>query len=108
MQYLWGKVVRGKYEFNELFVNALLRKPLDWSYQNEWRLIENDHNIELDGYCKEFCPIKAVYLGFKMPKEERNDIIELCKKRGILVFQMVVNLEKHKMLIDDKVFCSNL
>ena len=66
----------------DLFFHGALRKSIDWAFQNEWRLLlpfgikDTDFNVK-------FFPITKVYLGNRMPKEKRKEIIAICKERGI-------------------------
>lgn len=66
----------------DLYFHGVLRKSMDWAFQNEWRLIlpfqknDNDYNMP-------FFPITKVYLGNRMDKEERKRIIDICNKKGI-------------------------
>ena len=62
---------------------GLLCKSLDWKYQNEWRLISYDKLLTDNSYNCQFFKIKKVYLGNKMPSEERIKIIKICKDKGI-------------------------
>ena len=70
-EYLWN-----------LYFHGALRKSIDWAYQNEWRLLL-PYGIKDKDYNVEFFPITKVYLGNKMSKENRKEIISICKDKGI-------------------------
>jgi len=70
-------------ELWDFYKYGLLCKSLDWKYQNEWRLISCDNLLSDSNYNCKFFKIKRVYLGNKMPAEERVKIIRICKDKGI-------------------------
>ena len=66
-----------------IYKYGLLCKSLDWKYQNEWRLISYDNLLADSNYNCKFFKIKKVYLGNKMPPEERVKIIKICKEKRV-------------------------
>ena len=74
----------------DIYFHGVLRKSIDWAYQNEWRLLLlmkrtsniNDYNIE-------FFPITKVYLGNRMSLERKHKVIEICKRRNIPYVGMI-------------------
>ena len=77
---LWseGKLNRGIGCMNELFCT----KDIDWSYQDEWRLIGDAR-----GHCTKL-KIKAVYIGFKAKESNVRKIKRIAKKKAFEVFLM--------------------
>ena len=65
----------------QLYFNGLLKKSLDWIDQQEWRLIMLDKLMSQNPI--NFFKITKVYLGDKMPIEEKKYIIEICNKKKI-------------------------
>lgn len=65
----------------QMFYNGLLRKSLYWSDQKEWRLVLIEDMIETNPI--PFFKIKKVYLGNKMPKNDRLKIIKYCRNHKI-------------------------
>ena len=65
----------------QLYFNGLLRKSLYWIDQQEWRLIMLDKLMSQNPI--NFFKITKVYLGDKMPIEEKKHIIEICNKKKI-------------------------
>lgn len=65
-----------------IYKYGVLTKSIDWKDQDEWRLVSPGNMLAEDNNC-EFFPIRKVYLGNRMPKEDRNKIIEVCKRKGI-------------------------
>ena len=67
----------------DIYFNGVLRKSIDWVYQNEWRLLLPPQEHGQKGYLKKFFPITKVYLGNRMSSERRREIIAICKRKGI-------------------------
>lgn len=63
-------------------IELLCTKDSDWSYQDEWRLIDKEG--------KKFheLPIKAIYLGFDISNQHENEIIKLSKVHNFSVYKM--------------------
>lgn len=68
---------------NDIYFNGVLRKSIDWAYQNEWRLLLPPQEHRQKGYLKKFFPITKVYLGNRMLPKRRKEIIAICKRKGI-------------------------
>ena len=68
--------------FWDIHFHGTLRKSIDWAYQDEWRFLlpfgkgETNYNVK-------FFDITKVYLGNRMNKENRKEIIEICKSKKI-------------------------
>ena len=65
-----------------IFKYGILAKSDEWKEQNEWRLISCDNMLAQDYNCK-FFKISKVYLGNKMENDERQKIIDICKRKNI-------------------------
>ena len=62
----------------------LLRKSIDWAFQDEWRLLlPMKNNLESKDYCVPFFPITKVFLGSRMPQVARKEIIQICHEKHI-------------------------
>lgn len=72
----------GKELVENIYKYGILTKSTDWKDQDEWRLVSPGNMLADDNSC-EFFKIKKVYLGNRMPKEERYKVIEICKRKGI-------------------------
>ena len=67
-----------------IYKHGLLTKSLWWGYQNEWRLISLDDMLaDQPHYNCTFFPISKVFLGAKMDRKERKEIIKICEGNGI-------------------------
>lgn len=75
-------VILSKNGLWQYYFNGMLRKSYSWLDQMEWRLILPKKNVKKDNLVN-FYKITKVYLGIKMPKEERKKIIDICKKFDI-------------------------
>lgn len=82
-----------------MFFSALTKLE-QFSFENEWRwfkLYTYDLNDKRGfekvggnlGMLREVIPPKAVYLGKCMEEKNKKEIIEICKSKGIKVYQMV-------------------
>ena len=65
-----------------IYFHGTLRKSFDWAYQNEWRLLM-PADMPGPNYTVPFFPISKVYLGNRMKKETRQEIIEICHAKHI-------------------------
>ena len=66
----------------KIYKYGILMKSTDWKDQNEWRLV-SPGNMLADDYNCEFFKISKVYLGNRMTKEDRKQIIDICKRKNI-------------------------
>lgn len=67
-----------------IYKYGILTKSIDWKDQDEWRLVSAGNMLADDNdYNCKFFAIQKVYLGNKMSKEDRNKVIEICKRKGI-------------------------
>ena len=66
-----------------IYFHGVLRKGLEWSYQNEWRLLLPFSRSKNEDYNIKFFPITKVYLGNRMQPDARKAIIEICHKKNI-------------------------
>ena len=80
----------------DIYFHGALRKSIDWAYQDEWRLLlpfrKTDRNFNLP-----FFPISKVYLGNRMNKENRQEVIEICKQKGIAYIGVMKDNYKFQM-----------
>lgn len=90
----------------DIYFHGALRKSIDWTYQNEWRLLlpmgrakETDYNVT-------FFPITKVYLGNRMTPKNRKKIIEICHSKNIPYVGVTRNPNFFEMQ-DCNVLCEN-
>lgn len=65
-------------------MKVFLTKDKIWEYENEWRIIRGtmeDSEVTMP-------PISCIYLGAAIEKENRDKIVEIAKKKNIIVKQM--------------------
>ena len=78
----------------------LLTKSLDWSYEKEWRLF---HQYGADDYKEHRLLTKlkptAVYLGALISPNNRDQIIDICKNKGIPCRQMIMDFASSKYTV---------
>lgn len=76
---------------------VLAKSKSIWMGQDEWRLVSCDNMLADDYNCK-FYPITKVYLGEKMPKDQRRTIIDICNRKGIPYAGVIRNNERYQMI----------
>lgn len=83
-----SKVFEGS--FDELAYNALQRKALEWSYEEEYRIIKKID--ETDEYIN-LLPneIKCIYIGYMVPKTIKMFLADWCRYHNIETRIMFVN-----------------
>jgi hypothetical protein len=80
--------MRNRATFNILFpALAALYKSPEWSYEKEWRLVI-PANLVRDASPWRVPTPKHIYLGSRMPDGEKEQIIEICRKKGVDIHQM--------------------
>lgn len=78
-----------------LHFHGVLRKSIDWIFQNEWRLIIPDSkNLN---YNIDFFPITKVFLGNRMSALKRKEIIDICNEKNIPYIGVKKNLHTFEM-----------
>lgn len=75
----------------DIYLNGVLRKSFDWAFQNEWRLLMPMKHKDASDYNIQFFPITKVFLGNRMPKDKRREIIDICNKKSIPYIGVVRN-----------------
>lgn len=67
----------------DIYFHGALRKSIDWSFQNEWRLLLPLNNKNESNYNVKFFPITKVFLGNRMEAYKRKELIDICKEKNI-------------------------
>lgn len=70
-----------KEALSDIYFHGVLRKSIDWVYQDEWRLVLPFNERENPNV--KFFPITKVYLGNRMPANRRKEIIDFCNSKNI-------------------------
>lgn len=65
-----------------IYFHGVLRKSMDWAFQNEWRLLL-PLGKKAENYNINFFPITKVFLGNRMALNQRRQIINICNERNI-------------------------
>lgn len=91
----------------KIYIPMLLKmlsvKTIDWQYEKEWRLCsipEDIENVDKASYIS----IKpyAIFVGARMPVDQRWNIYNIAKKKGIAVFEVWCNSRESKYKLN---FC---
>lgn len=86
-----NKIPLTAYEQMELDKSLLLSfitKSSSWKYENEWRLLLPVDICKIYDNMIPFFPIKAIYIGCRMPRDNREYLYCLAKRRDIKVYDM--------------------
>lgn len=76
----------------DIYFHGVLRKSIDWAFQNEWRLLlPLGPNRQKQEYCIPFFPITKIFLGNQMLPDAQKEIIEICQERNIPYVSMKKN-----------------
>ena len=86
-----NKAINGEYEYDSVepmddIIPLFLTKDEIWKYEKEWRIIYSKKQMydldirELNEGNINFNCITAIYLGYRINKEIKNNIIEICKR----------------------------
>jgi hypothetical protein len=70
------------------FLYYLIIKSIEWKYEKEWRLIDIDNQLANRQEPKVNIKPKAIYLGAKIPKEDRDNLIRTSKEKELRIYQM--------------------
>lgn len=87
-----------KVQFEKSILLTFLRKSSSWSYEREWRLVLPNDLCSAYGNLIPFFPIRAIYLGCKMPEDNKEYMYRLAKRKGIIVCNM--DLQEHYFELD--------
>jgi hypothetical protein len=83
--------------FDGAEVLLALRKASDWSYEDEWRLIERSTGDDA-GALVELPSPAAVYVGPLMLSENRRLLSDVCQAMGIPEVQMRIDLDRGRVV----------
>lgn len=93
---------KGRQAIEEYILNGmLLTKSQDWEHEREWRIILKGQNINQDYDLRGILEneIYAVFLGCRMDKNDKNEIIDIVKKKrkNIKIYDSFKNRQKFKL-----------
>lgn len=90
----------------DIYSHGALRKSIDWSFQNEWRLLLPLQSNNISDYNIKFFPITKVFLGNRMPPKKRAEIIEICIEHNVPYIGVTRNPNIFEMQ-DCEILCEN-
>lgn len=87
-----------------MVTKIMLHKSMEWKNEKEWRVICNSVDPEYQqaehGFFKK--TPTAVYLGRRMKQKSRELLIDIARKKGIPVYEMLINDDSPKYLLKVK------
>lgn len=78
-------------EFEKSILLSFLTKSSSWRYENEWRLILPLDICKIYGNMAPFFPIKAIYLGCRMPVDNREFMYRFARRQKIEIYDMCMH-----------------
>lgn len=84
-------------QFEKSILLSFLNKSRSWSYEKEWRLIVPDDVCKMFDNMIDFFPIKAIYLGVKMPSDNREYFYDFAKRKNIPVMDMRCGTDAYEL-----------
>ena len=63
-------------------------KAKEWAHEREWRVAQKNETLNMNGYKVSFDLPVSIYLGCKISDKLKEDIISICKDKGISLYQM--------------------
>ena len=87
-------------DFNNMwFTLACLHKSPEWSYEKEWRLVVPLGPGQPHGQTISM-PIKALYLGSRVPSSTKSEVLAAAAKRGLPVLKMRLVEDAFRLLAE--------
>ena len=85
-------------EFRKCKLTLLFTKAYEWCYEKEWRLImpDKEHAGEI-GFLSPFIIPKRAFLGCKMDKRFREDLLSICKEKDITPYEVYMIPNSYKL-----------
>ena len=81
-------------DYEKMFISSYT-KDESWSFQKEWRI-----TYPLVRGNKQHIPyVSSVILGERMKDKDKNKIIEICKKKGIKIYERTYNFSNSKIIL---------
>lgn len=71
-----------------LFLYFFIVKSKDWKYEREWRLVDIKSQISNMNQPKVYMKPKAIFIGAKTPKLDKEKLIELEYEKDLKIYQM--------------------
>ncbi len=80
--------IETEYDMRKTKLSLAFIKAYEWYYELEWRLMnENIEQSEDSGFLLPFLKPKRIYLGCKMDKDFKKDLIFICKQKNIIIYE---------------------
>lgn len=84
-------------EFDKSILLSFLKKSSSWRYENEWRLLIPIDVCKIYGNMIPFFPIKAIYMGCRMPVDNKEYVYQFAQRKGIKVYNMSMHEYKFEL-----------
>lgn len=84
-------------QFEKSILLSFLNKSRSWSYEKEWRLIVPNDVCKMFDNMIDFFPIKTVYLGVKMPSDNREYFYDFARRKNLPVMDMHYGTDAYEL-----------
>lgn len=87
----------------EIYVKSMLVKSKDWSYEKEWRVLQDygacgdAWDEERNGALMKMITPSAVYLGCKADTAFEREVIDICKEKSITCYKFEKDEREYKL-----------
>jgi len=78
-------------EFEKSILLSFLTKSSSWKYENEWRLLIPVDICKIYGNMIPFFPIKAIYIGCRMPIDNQEYLYRFAQRKNIDIYNMTMH-----------------
>ena len=84
-------------EFDKSILLSFLTKSSSWKYENEWRLLLPIDICSIYGNMIPFFPIKAIYIGCRMPIDNQEYLYRFAQRKNIDIYNMTMHEYNFKL-----------
>lgn len=82
---------KSDYDLRKLKYTLFFTKSLEWNYEKEWRLLKLDKNYAgQPGFLSSFLTPKRIFLGCKMEKGFKENLLSICKQMKIDTYEVYI------------------
>lgn len=89
-----------KEDYHQIFLRTCQTKSTEWAYEKEWRLLGRYRiNEPYSKGCLVDAPAPhSIYMGVCIKESTKTEIVELCKSKGIKLYQMRLSDTRYGLL----------
>ncbi len=99
-EYLTISSLKNFYDHDDVFLKSIKTKSMEWAYEKEWRLF-CEYKINepyKNGMITKMIKPQSIYLGAKIDYNIKQQLIEICKKKKINLYQIQLSDKRYGLL----------